>query len=178
MPDDPTNESIAWLLNTHYGPLKGFFIKHFPSEDHEDLTQVTCWKASEKYTTLKDRQRFVPWLYKIAWHVGFDARRERKREIQALPLDLAFNVAGEAEGPDDVIARTLCEQALRSMSEKQRQCLRHFIQGKGVKEIALDLCLTERTVTTYISRGRERLRMVLFGPCEDDKDTGGEMNHE
>ncbi|MBV9690510.1 MAG: sigma-70 family RNA polymerase sigma factor [Ktedonobacteraceae bacterium] len=178
MTDDPTSESIAWLLRTYYGPLKGFFIKHFPSEDHEDLTQVTCLKASEKYTTLKDRQRFVAWLYKIAWRVGFDAGRERKREIKASSLDLAFNVAGEVEGPDDVIARARFEQTVRSMSDRQRQCLQGFIQGKGVKEIALDLGLAEGTVISYISRGRERLRKELFGPCEDDNDTRGETHHE
>ena len=55
------------LLRQHYGPLERFVrFRMEGTSDAEDLLQDICLTAYTKFPSLRDREKFKPWLLQIA----------------------------------------------------------------------------------------------------------------
>src|SRR5512139_4075261 len=48
-------------------------------EDAEDVAQETLARACRNLGSLRDRQRFRPWLVRIAWRLALNHRRASRR---------------------------------------------------------------------------------------------------
>src|SRR5258708_31295968 len=46
-------------------------------EDAEDVAQEAAVRAYRRFGSLRDRERFRPWLVRIAWRLAVDRRRSQ-----------------------------------------------------------------------------------------------------
>jgi len=92
-------------------------------EDAEDVAQEAMARACRHLSALCDRERFRPWLVRIAWRLALNHRRasqRRERREQAL-VDL-----GESRGVEDLAAASEFRAPASSWpaASNSRPCIR------------------------------------------------------
>lgn len=123
----------------------------------EDIVQETALAWMKALPTLRDPNRFEPWLMQIARNV---ARARARRERAAIPISTpdpdSLPAAAERER-DDTLAR-----ALATLPEEVRELLLwKSVRGYSQRRIAEILGLPETTVETRLVRARKLLRERL-----------------
>ena len=128
------------------------------AEDAVQQSLVTAWR---ELPTLRDDDRFEPWLRRILVHACYaEARRHRKwaANVRVLPTD------GPA-GRDDtatVIDRDRLERAFRRLTPEQSAIfvLHHYV-GLTAPEVAEELGVPLGTVKSRLHYATEALRAAL-----------------
>ncbi len=132
-----------------------------------DLFQETFLRAWQKLPEMGQDIPFEWWLKRIAANIAIDyLRHEKKLLFLRLPEDepeqpLSLEVPGGAGLDEQLDLKESIRQALQQMSPQNRTCV--LLQdhwGFSQREIAQMLKISEKTVSAYISRGREQLRQV------------------
>ncbi len=148
-----------------------------------DLFQETFLRAWKGLPGTSATLQFGPWLKRIAANAAIDYLRhtatiaifpfmeEDQEEYQLLLPQVAGPEAGVSE-------RECIEQALAAMLPRYRVCVLLQDQwGFSQREIAQLLSITEKCVSSYISRGRVQLRQIYARLSEDaDQRTRGETS--
>jgi RNA polymerase sigma-70 factor, ECF subfamily len=106
-----------------------------------------------------DVARFTTWLYRIVLNLAFD--RARRRPL--LPIDEASDVrASDPEPVEHLIAdeeRRALEQAMASLSERQRGAIALFhMEGLSGEESARAMNLSAKAFESLLARARTTLR--------------------
>ncbi|MBN2357140.1 sigma-70 family RNA polymerase sigma factor [candidate division KSB1 bacterium] len=140
----------------------------------KELTQNTFIRVYKNLHRLKDAEKFVPWLYRIALNVCRDHSKAQKRVFVSLH---AFN--GEREGvlpmelwtaacdhPDEKMQQKELSQqiadAIQTLPEEQRVVvIMKQYQGLKFTEIAEMLQVPVNTVKSRMYYGLAALREVL-----------------
>lgn len=120
----------------------------------EDLSQETFLRAYCRLAELRDRQRFGPWLYRIARSLCRDWIRKVLAERRALErrLDLE-RWAAAGGGVDEDMGFTLA-----SLPAEERRVLElKYFEGLSYREVARRMDLTFSRVDHLIRRARSRL---------------------
>ncbi len=148
-----------------------------------DLFQETFLRAWNGLPATRPDLQFGPWLKRIAANTAIDyLRHDAKIEVfPFMDLDqeeyelMLPHVAGPEAG---VSERECIEQALAAMLPRYRVCVLLQDQwGFSQREIAQLLSITEKCVSSYISRGRVQLRQIYERLSMDsDKRTRGETS--
>lgn len=119
----------------------------------EVLQEATC-RAWIKRKSLKDPERFVPWLTRILINCCND---ELKRRKKAAATEAVRSDEGMMEMKSD--RRLDMEQALDGVKPKYRQVLvLKYYKDMTLTEIAEVLDKPEGTVKTWLSKGLKQLR--------------------
>jgi RNA polymerase sigma-70 factor (ECF subfamily) len=161
-------ESAAFAaLFEHYNVRIFRYLEHIVGnpEIGRDLTQDTFVAAWRGLPGLQDAGRFSPWLYRIATNMA-RLHLRRARLIRWLP----WGVPGEAIAgahlslvdPEEQIGQSeWVRLALAALAPKYRICLLLQLEGGfSQREIAHLLDITEKSVSSYISRGRQQFRLA------------------
>ena len=128
-----------------------------------DLAQdtfVAVWRALPE---MRDTTRFVPWLYRIATNTARSHQR-RARILHWLPWSSSSPGAElpplTTSGPEQHAGEAeLVMLALSQLAPQHRTCLLLQIEaGFSQREIAGMLDISEKSVSAYVSRGREQFR--------------------
>jgi RNA polymerase sigma-70 factor (ECF subfamily) len=129
----------------------------------EDVAQDAVVKAYEKSRSLRDRERFRPWLVRIAWRLALDRRRARGRRERREGAVAAGPPGRSAE--EAVLAREREEkvwEAVESLPEKLRVVVvLGAMEGHDVREVAALLGVPEGTVKSRLHLARRRLAESL-----------------
>lgn len=121
----------------------------------EVLQEATC-RAWIKRKSLKNPERFTPWLTRILINCCNDELKRRKRN--------AVTEAVQGQGEDGIMEmksdrRLDMEQALDGVKAKYRQVLvLKYYKDMTITEIAEVLDKPEGTVKTWLNKGLEQLR--------------------
>ena len=126
-------------------------------EDAEDAVQEAICTAFERRDSLRELEKFRPWLLRILANKCYDACRRRR-----LTVDLE-DVADYLPAKDqDHTERLTLWQAVMSLSGDLRAAVTLFYyDGLSIREISGVLGISEAAVKTRLSRGRARLRQLL-----------------
>ena len=125
--------------------------------DAEDAVQEAILSAYTRLDTLRDPEKFKPWLLRILVN---QCRTLRRRERPTVDLWEVAEVL-PAEGRDTAETLTL-RQAVEQLSPELRAVITLFYyEDFTVRQIARTLSLSETAVKTRLSRGRERLRRMM-----------------
>jgi RNA polymerase sigma factor (sigma-70 family) len=133
--------------------------------DGEDIVQETLARAYYALAEVESMPPLRPWLFQIAHNRALDFLRRYDRRM-GQSLDAAGGVAsGEADDPEDAIARQEATRAAISRFSElvpvQRSCvILKDVLGHSVEEMAELLELSVPAVKAALHRGRERLRML------------------
>lgn len=150
--------------------------------DAEDIAQEALLRAYDALGELKDRERFGPWLYNIAFRLAIDHLRGRGRggraatgcvSLDALRDDRSFEV--EARGGEDGTVEAAERQeerqrvlsALEELPDKYRLALTlRYLRGLSYRAIASHLSEPPGTIANRLFRAARMLRERLkaFAP--------------
>jgi RNA polymerase sigma-70 factor (ECF subfamily) len=128
-----------------------------------DLAQDTFIAAWRALPQIIDESRFGPWLYRIATNTARSHLR-RARLLCLLPFGLENSQAQRAPSAESEPGVQLAEAervrlALATLAPQRRICLLLQVEGGySQREIAAALGISEKSVSAYVSRGREQFR--------------------
>lgn len=165
----PTREEeLERMMNVHGDSLLRMCCLYL-KDVHlaEDAVQETFLKAYRAMESFRGESAEKTWLTRIAINTCLDMKRtpwqrlvDRRTRMEDMP-----GGAFEQQMGDDTVSR-----AVMALPSKYRLAvLLHYYQGLSVKDIAHMLSLPVSTVTTRLSRGRERLRSSLKGWYFDEE---------
>lgn len=141
-------------------------------EDAEDASQDAFVVALDRLEECREPGRFAGWFLTIVRNRSRNlVRREVLREGEALP----FSVATSTPGPDRVTEQSELRERLRhalgELSEVQREVvLLHDMEGWKHREIAERMEMPSGTVRSHLHFARKRLREVLAGYFEQERE--------
>jgi len=129
-------------------------------EEAEELAQEAFCRVWEKLPTLRQPERLVSWLYRIAHNLAVSAARRPR--LVALPAETPARATSQTDASAEI------HRAVASLPEVHRVIvsLRHFT-GMSHDEIAQTLAIPAGTVRSRLSRAYERLRPLLAHLLED-----------
>lgn len=125
-------------------------------EDREDLRQeilLHLWRGWKHY---RPDHRPITWLYRVALNTAISWRRQRKRQVETVPLD-------SFDPPDNPALR---EQAahlktlITMLPQADRRLIGLYLDGFSTEEIGQLVGISQTNVTTRIARIKEKLRKM------------------
>lgn len=171
-------EAYQDLVNRWRRPVLSFLHRQLGNmDDALEAAQETFRTVYEKLDGLKDRQRFVPWLFKIALnHARMKLRRTGSRKLESLdelisneerPEQHYQSVTGNSVfSPEEQLSRQEMEQVVRQalarLSHKQREIiLLKEYSGLKFHEIAQVLDCPVSTIKSRMYLGLESLKQEI-----------------
>ncbi|MCL6606264.1 MAG: RNA polymerase sigma factor [Paenibacillus sp.] len=119
----------------------------------EILQEATC-RAWIKRKSLKDEDRFTPWIIRILINCCMDELKRKKRKTTAEPQRYEGGIMELASDQ-----RLDMEQALDNVKPKYRQVLvLKYYRDMTITEIAEVLEKPEGTIKTWLNKGLKQLR--------------------
>lgn len=133
--------------------------------DAEEVTQEAFMRAYQKFSSLRDPQKFRPWVARMSWRLALNWRRGRSR---AMGRDGAW-VASRAgfDDPEERAVDRERERRLREqidgLPEKLRSVLLlSSVEGLDARAVAEVLNIPEGTVRSRLHLARRHLLKVLI----------------
>ena len=150
-------EAFNLLVRQWEKPIYNFILRMIGDRDEAmDLCQDSFMKAYRELETLKDRDRFSSWLYRIAHNTCYSKLRKDvgKTFVELAPETRASKSAVET--------RLAVEKALQQLPEDQREAvvLKVYHELK-FDEIAAIQDAPVSTVKSRLYMGFEKLRSIL-----------------
>jgi RNA polymerase sigma factor (sigma-70 family) len=129
----------------------------------QDLTAAVFERAISRQHTLRRREAFGAWLFRIARNVVAGYYRSRRPSV---PLEEAAPQAAQDPLPADVVMRreelARLRQALGTLSEREQEIIRLKFGGSmGNKEIGSIMRLRAGNVAVILYRALRKLRAQL-----------------
>lgn len=165
-------DALGELARRYVGLVYSAALRQVNGDAHlaEDVTQAVFIVLVRKAASMREETVLPAWLFTVTRHAVANARRVRQRRLfhetrKTLMSPLTDdetsttreqNVADELRPMlDDVIAR------LPAM--ERSSVVLHFFGNKTHKEVGRSLGLSEEAARKRVSRGLERMRLVLEG---------------
>ena len=163
--------ALRTLVARHRHRIWGLLLRSTGNEaDAEDLFQEVWIRVVRAAGDFDPRQRFAPWLYRIAVNLLRDAARRRKAMPIAPTGDGTLpEQADRRRGADEEVAagqeaRAL-HQAIASLPAGQRDVLLlRWIEGLGEREVAEAVGIPPGTVKSRLHHAMRNLRALLVRP--------------
>lgn len=139
------------------------YLKDYASA--EDAVQETFLRAYKNYATFEGRSSEKTWLTTIAVNVCKNMLRSpwRKRNLGDAPLEAIRTE--DPSLPDPTVSRAV----MRLPSEQRVAIVLYYVQGMKIREIAAALKVPPQTISSRLSRAREKLRAELKGWYFDEE---------
>jgi RNA polymerase sigma factor (sigma-70 family) len=127
----------------------------------DDLVQDTLERGWQKLDSWQRGSDMRPWLFAIMHNLHVDQRR--RPALSTVDLEQAEAMAAYVMPADRSVALDL-EAALRLLPAEQREILLLVVlEEMRYEEVAATLGIPVGTVMSRLSRGRERLRLLMDG---------------
>lgn len=131
-------------------------------DDADDLVQDTLERAWSRVALWRNVSDMRAWLFAIMHNLHVDALRRGRLAVVALDEDAADAVAPPPQAARAVVLDL--QAALERLSSEQREVLLLVaLEDMAYADIARTLGIPLGTVMSRLSRGRERLRVLLDG---------------
>ena len=165
-----SEESFRILFEALYSKLVRYFmVRGADRAVGEELAQDVLMTAYQHADSLRQKECFFGWLFKIAGNRHLQHLRQRKRKVETVALttpaarDLKRSEASEIEMQSDFLRW----MEMLEPVERQIMMLRYF-EELGYQEIATALHLPLGTVKWKIFAAKERL-VAALGTLERPK---------
>jgi RNA polymerase sigma-70 factor (ECF subfamily) len=153
------SRAFAALFHEYNAPICAYLARMVGNDEAgRDLAQETFLHAWRSLPTISGKLQFKPWLYRIATNLARSHMRH-ERLIRWLPWGEHTEVQ-QSVGPEEDVSENECiRQALAQLAPRCRACLLlQVVGGFSQREIASMLAISEKSVSAYVSRGREQFR--------------------
>jgi RNA polymerase sigma-70 factor (ECF subfamily) len=141
------------------------------AEAAEDVVQEALLRAYRSLPSLREGDRFGPWLTTIVRREAIRWLREGRRrsagELDTVSV-LAGGLAAPSETPAEVTA--LVSQALQALSARHRQAMvLHYLEGRTCQEIAARFGVSEGRIKRLLYDSRQAARKECTAMTAPDK---------
>ncbi|MEM7481468.1 MAG: RNA polymerase sigma factor [Acidobacteriota bacterium] len=169
-------EAFRLLYETYFHAIRRLFLrKGLSLEDSVDLTQETFLRVYTSLDGYEHRQRFAPWLYRVATtlflkrHRALATQKRSAVEVSHEALDRpSGGLTIASRQLDDLVnteRRDQLKEAVRELPEQMRACLTlRLYHQLTYEEIATVQKISVETVKAHLFRARKRLRTELQEP--------------
>ncbi|MCX7168176.1 MAG: sigma-70 family RNA polymerase sigma factor [Rhodocyclales bacterium] len=128
----------------------------------DDLVQDTLERAWSRLSQWRPGSDMRAWLFGIMHNLRIDQLRRPRLSTHSIDVD-DFDVPTRPTQTDELELRDL-ESALSRLPDEQRETLLLVaLEEMSYAEIASTLGIPVGTVMSRLSRGRERLRLIMDG---------------
>ncbi len=156
---DAFTELMKSQMQSMYRTAKAILMNDEDVADAIQNTLLICW---EKLGDLRVNRYFKTWMTKILVNNCYGIIRSNSRVIYTDKLPERVS--------EESVSNIEWQEALSSIDEKYRIVLILFYsEGFRTKEIAKVLGITDSTVRTRLSRGREQLSKYYKGGIADEQ---------
>jgi RNA polymerase sigma-70 factor (ECF subfamily) len=185
--EDPISQAVAefqagidrernfrLLFERFHQPVKNFFATRVSTEDAFDLTQETFVALYTGLDSFRGDSELSTWLFRIARNTRyqwFRRRRARQGVEHRNPgtdrrRQTARDVVDPQSSPGEQVEQEqnlrLLREALETLPEKMRECLRYRIYDElSYREIADRMGVSIQTVKAHLYQAREKLKKLL-----------------
>jgi RNA polymerase sigma-70 factor (ECF subfamily) len=133
--------------------------------DAQDLTQETFIKALQRQEQLKDDQKAVQWLLRIATNTAIDFIRKNGR-VSFSEIEDYHQSHGDS--PETLVLRSehqdYLADGLRLLSPRERAALMlRDVEDLPAEEVARRLDCSKATVRSHIANARNKLKKYVEG---------------
>lgn len=164
--EDPRQKLFDLLYERYEAPIYTYLARQIDDYDEiADLFQETflrVWRAIPSIPEEVGKQR--AYIYAIASNICIDARRKKNSQKKLLYLwqeQQYRHIIGSEEIEDNLLWQATLQTALAALPPRFAACLHLYcIDGFKQREIATILGISEKSVSSYLSRARERFRQV------------------
>lgn len=167
-------EAVVKLLECNWRWLKGLAYNLLGNpDDVDEVMQNICILVIQKIGTLREPERFRPWLTTVARHAALAYRQQRsQRPIQLDDLLLAQQQAAENENVAEVLDREDAQQkilaAVRLLPEKYGELfIMKYVDDLSYNQISEILNIPVTTVQIRLVRARRMILNHLTGKPND-----------
>ena len=176
---------VRQILAKERGAFDEFYQRYVPrlyraicyacssrQEDAEDILQETMLAAIRSLKRFHGKSSLYTWLYAIARHKIQDYYRRGSRRKAHLsptpPDDFEILLSDSSPSPESlVIHRDMLQRALATLPVHYRIALiGKYVDGFSVKELAVIMHRSEKSVESMLTRSRTALRKVLSDETE------------
>lgn len=156
-----TREQFIEIVKTEQEPLRRFLLALCCGnrDEADDIAQDTLVKAYLSIAKYEERGKRTAWLYSIAYNMFIDTTRCRRT---VHPLNVLEKQEDSTFCADRDFRYQPLYMALEQLSPKERtSILLFYIKGYAIREIADIVDATEDAVKKQLSRGRDKLKILL-----------------
>lgn len=160
--------------------LRPFVSRRVPPSELDDVMQDVFLRIERGLASLRDEDRFVPWLYAVARSAIIESHKQRFRhdavdiaavsEPEATACDGAEPTALEQE-----LAGYLLSYITQLPSPYREALTMTEIEGMTQKSAADALGISLSGMKSRVQRGRERLRELFEACCRIGVDARGRV---
>ncbi|MBO9997580.1 MAG: sigma-70 family RNA polymerase sigma factor [Cyanobacteria bacterium SID2] len=154
-------ESFRVLYRRHQHKVRSTLFQLCGASSLDDLVQETFLRAWKGLPKLRTPDYFATWLYRIAWNVASDKRREFAKTAD---LHAKLNPDPPSPAPDlmDLHYRDLVQRGLDRLSFEHRSVLvLHDLEDVPQKQVAEVLGIPVGTVKSRLFHARSIVRQYL-----------------
>lgn len=157
------DHSAFEALMARYGPIVAGYLAKRARSDHEDILQEVFLSAYHNLGTLRQRDRFGPWLMRIARTKLIDFQRGNARRIGSQGNIEDVQASSSPTVDDSLVeTRNIVTETIAEMPDKYRDILYlRLIDEEPPSRIAQQLGMNESSVRSRLLRGLGRLRKAL-----------------
>jgi RNA polymerase sigma-70 factor (ECF subfamily) len=135
-------------------------------EQADDAVQETFARGLGRLDSLREADRFAPWLKSIARHVATDRLRDRAR-VRASSDDESLDGVADGPGPEELAElgelSRLVEAGITQLSPRDATAVALVTHlGFTINELAIALGVSPGAAKVTVHRARRRLRDALF----------------
>ncbi len=150
------------IFHRYHEKIRNGCLKFFRGNDAlaEDATQDAFVKALEKIQQCAI-DNIGGWLYTVARHSCIDIYRRQMVSLDSSPSnpDMMPKTNGTALQAQEKESQLLkLRQLLNELDEKQRICLKLYLEGYSYKEISNLTQFSEKAVKSAIQAGKENIK--------------------
>ena len=140
--------------------------------DAEDLAQRIFIRAYERLATLRELDRFLPWLQQIAHNTCKDWLRRRSDSTTRFEATNDTDFAEVAPSPEDIALKAeieaVVQQAIGTLQETDRRLIEaRYIEGASYDQLQVESGLSYAAVANRLKRAKRDIR------CRIEKLLGG-----
>jgi len=164
-------DALGELARRYVGLVYSAALRQMHGDAHlaEDITQAVFIVLVRKAASIREETVLPAWLFTVTRHAAANARRVRqRREYHETRKSLMSPLIEQSQQPDVKAAardlRPMLDDVMARLPALERSSvLLHFFGNKTHKEVGRTLGLSEEAARKRISRGLEKMRMVLQG---------------
>ena len=126
-------------------------------QDAEDAVQEAILSAYTNLETLRDPDKFKPWILRILTNQCYDVLRRTRSSVALSDVEEVLPAPGT-----DCTERLSLWQAVSRLPDDQRTAITLFYyEDLSIRQIGTVLGLTQAAVKTRLHRGRQHLKELL-----------------
>ena len=152
------------LVKTHRSTVYVVVISYIKNPaDAEDLTQRIFIRAYERLATLRQLDRFLPWIQQIAHNICKDWLRQRNDSTTSFDAMNHADFADAAPSPEDIALKREVEavvrEAIGALQETDRKLVEgRYIEGASYDELQVESCLSYAAIANRLKRAKQQMR--------------------